>query len=102
MAMHTDLICCVCGENAGTFEQWHNRDTGYGLCAACRDWLPERGMSAEEMRDNYGVEGTHYAARPRMIPGQTPYTAQELAKVERAISDAAEAIERYGDPELDG
>lgn len=63
MAMHTDLTCCVCGENAGTFAQWHNRDTGYGLCAECRDWLPTRGTSAEEMHDLYGVEGVHYAAR---------------------------------------
>lgn len=63
------LTCCVCGEYAGLFEQWWNRDTGWGLCATCRDWLStpdERGRircTAEEMRDLYGIAGQHYQAK---------------------------------------
>jgi len=64
------LTCCVCGDDGGRFEQWHNRDTGYGLCAACRDWLttpdPRDGRircDAAEMLDLYGEAGRHYAAK---------------------------------------
>ena len=33
--MKRRLTCCCCGEHAGTFEQWHNRDTGWGVCRPC-------------------------------------------------------------------
>ncbi len=54
------LICAVCGARTRG-RQWHNRDTGYGLCADSARWLKvDRGMSAEEMRECYGNEGEHY------------------------------------------
>lgn len=65
------MECSVCGEYAGKFRQWWNRDTGYGLCARCRDWLTTPDpktkdnrirYGAEEMRDLYGEAGTHYPA----------------------------------------
>lgn len=29
------LTCSVCGAGAGRWAQHWNRDTGYGICAAC-------------------------------------------------------------------
>lgn len=29
------LTCCCCGQYAGWFRQWWNRDTGYGICRPC-------------------------------------------------------------------
>lgn len=66
------LGCCVCGEDAGTFEQHWNRDSGYGVCASCVDWLrakartagpgPTPGEMEAEIRDLYGIEGVNFAA----------------------------------------
>lgn len=54
------LICAVCGARTRG-RQWHNRDTGYGLCAESAQWLTStRGYSAAEMKDLYGMEGEHY------------------------------------------
>lgn len=53
------LRCCVCaGEAYG--RQWHNRDTGYGVCEPCVDFVGER-ESPEEIRSLYGIKGYHYA-----------------------------------------
>lgn len=52
------LICCCCGaETRG--RQWHNRDTGYGLCDRCID-LCRRKMTAADMQSCYGIRGVHY------------------------------------------
>lgn len=58
------LTCCVCDSDAGYHEQHHNRDTGYGICLKCVDWLIERGESPEDMVSRYGIEGVNYASRP--------------------------------------
>jgi hypothetical protein len=58
-----NLTCCCCGARTRG-RQWYNRDTGYGLCPKCADWVAGR-ESAEEMRSCYGVRGTHYC-----IPGE--------------------------------
>lgn len=54
-----NLICACCGARTHG-RQWHNRDTGYGVCAPCVDWQAGRGVSAEELRRNYGDRGVHY------------------------------------------
>ena len=54
------LTCCCCGEVTHG-RQWYNRDTGYGLCAKCANWIPTRGRETpEDMKENYGIEGVHY------------------------------------------
>jgi len=58
-----NLICSCCGENAGQFEQWHNRDIGFGLCLKCWEWLSTRKVSDDEILLDYGVEGVNYASR---------------------------------------
>lgn len=56
------LMCCVCGADAGRFQQHWNRDTGWGICAKCVAWVAARGETPEQIRDYYGVAGVNYAA----------------------------------------
>jgi hypothetical protein len=58
--MRKYMKCSCCGGYAGRFEQWHNRDTGYGVCSSCITWLKGRGVSDTEIKQNYGVEGVNY------------------------------------------
>jgi len=53
------LTCCCCGA-ATRGRQWHNRDTGFGLCAWCAGWIIGRGMDREEFRRCYGTRGIHF------------------------------------------
>ena len=55
------LKCCCCGGDAGKWQQWWNRDTGYGICRRCVEWVASRGETPEQIRDYYGVEGVNYA-----------------------------------------
>lgn len=50
------LICSCCGAHTAG-RQWHNRDTGYGLCNNCIDYVATR---TEDMDACYGVLGVHY------------------------------------------
>lgn len=53
------LTCCCCGEPT-IGRQWSNRDTGYGLCPRCADWIRARRTSPSEMQSLYGTQGVHY------------------------------------------
>jgi hypothetical protein len=62
-----ELTCACCGGAAGRFQQWHNQDKGFGICARCIAWMrqptstkPVRESEAA-IRDYYGVEGVNYA-----------------------------------------
>lgn len=49
------LECCCCGGYAPG-RQWHNRDTGYGLCADCIDTCcPDQNVT-----DSYGHRFVHF------------------------------------------
>lgn len=53
------LECCVCGADAGKFQQHWNRDTGYGICPSCV--AEEAGWhTAEELQSLYGKVGVNY------------------------------------------
>ena len=52
------LDCCCCGGGCKG-RQWHNRDTGYGLCPKCATWIAER-ESPEYMQECYGMPNVHY------------------------------------------
>ena len=54
-----NLTCCVCGAYTKG-RQWHNRDTGYGICPDCITWLESRDTDPAEMKSLYGINGTHY------------------------------------------
>jgi len=58
--MKRGLQCCVCGEYAGRWEQWWNRDTGYGVCANCVTWVRSRGETEQEIKTNYGIERVNW------------------------------------------
>lgn len=50
--------CTCCG--AATYgRQWHNLDTGFGLCGGCIDFTA-RSMDAHEHTRIYGYRGIHY------------------------------------------
>jgi hypothetical protein len=38
--------------------QFHNQDTGYGLCSDCADWIETR-EGAEYIAAHYGQRGVH-------------------------------------------
>ena len=63
MTKMRNLVCCVCGENAGKFHQHWNRDTGYGVCRRCVEWVASRGSYGDEIESLYGKEGINYAAK---------------------------------------
>ena len=52
-----NLICCCCGAGLKG-RQWHDRDTGYGLCDGCIDFCEARGNNP-----TYGIEGVHYGIK---------------------------------------
>lgn len=54
------LICTCCGNDAGRWEQHWNRDTGYGICAPCVVWCMDRGESADDIKECYGIEGVNW------------------------------------------
>ena len=76
------MECCVCGEDAGRFEQHWNRDTGYGVCRRCVDWVRSCGETDAEILDLYGVEGVNYAAPE--APASVPYVETAYGHTSRA------------------
>lgn len=64
------LRCACCGDDAGKWMQWHNQDTGYGLCARCADWIIDRQQHKPadfqtDMVRTYGKPGVHREPGPR-------------------------------------
>ena len=72
------LTCCCCGESAGTWQQWWNRDTGFGVCAKCVDWVRSRGESEQEIRSNYGVEGVNWGRDAQQPSAGSPEVWESL------------------------
>lgn len=59
----TSKTCSCCGGEAGKWQQWHNRDTGWGMCRVCIDWLVQRDSrdgTPEAVWDLYGIPGVHH------------------------------------------
>lgn len=52
------MTCACCGSVARA-RQWHNQDTGYGLCVACIDYCG-RNVTPEYFQRTYGLRGVHY------------------------------------------
>ena len=53
-----NLTCCCCGELTRG-RQWHNRDTGFGLCRKCSEWISNK-ETEENILSYYGVKRIHY------------------------------------------
>ena len=52
------LTCCCCG-NGTHGRQWHDRDTGYGLCTDCIGYC-DADVPVGETAPYYGVRGYHF------------------------------------------
>lgn len=63
MATKRYLTCSCCGRDAGRWEQHWNRDTGYGVCRPCVDWMLSLGDTPEQIERDYGKEGLNYAVK---------------------------------------
>ncbi len=64
-----ELRCACCGEQTNG-RQWFNRDTGYGLCAACVDYVtgPDTPENVAEREESYGYDGVHYRIKEPSRP----------------------------------
>lgn len=51
------LTCACCGESTKGRQYW-NRDTGFGLCDSCADYIEEK-EGKEYLVQNYGKDGIH-------------------------------------------
>ena len=56
------LECCCCGEPAGVWAQWWNRDTGYGIRAPCIAYNRRLGADDAEIDNLFGKAGVHRPA----------------------------------------
>lgn len=54
------LTCSCCGALTSGV-QYHNKDTGFGLCNQCMPLNSRRGADVNEMVEVFGVQGIHYA-----------------------------------------
>lgn len=66
MSILRHLTCSCCGGDAGRFKQFHNQDTGYGMCPRCVDDIVERGPEYMErhgidINQTWGMPGVHRA-----------------------------------------
>lgn len=52
------MLCSCCGA-VTKGRQWHNRDTGYGLCVECIPYC-QRGETHETFQKLYGLRGVHF------------------------------------------
>lgn len=58
------MTCCVCGDDAGTWKQHWNRDTGFGICVKCVTWLRDRKTPETEIANLYGKQGLNWGCAP--------------------------------------
>lgn len=61
------MYCSCCGGRCGRWLQWHNRDTGYGVCTSCVAKIEQRNLTAREPIDierTYGVRGVNWGDAP--------------------------------------
>lgn len=61
---HRKLICACCGNNT-IGRQWHDQDTGYGICGKCAQHIAEKDSVLENLEQSYGHPGRHFAVRLR-------------------------------------
>ena len=55
-------LCACCGATTAPLMQFHNQDTGYGLCSDCADWIETR-EGTEYIATHYGQRGVHIEAK---------------------------------------
>jgi hypothetical protein len=92
----TQKTCACCGSDAGSWAQWHNQDTGYGICRKCVDWVmtrkpfgrPDPLNAPLEFCRTYGLPGQHYEAQLHRKYGLDFAIVAEFADTEEGTKDA--------------
>lgn len=95
--------CACCGGNAGNCEQWHNQDTGFGLCRKCADWIAERTVFGRpdplanplEFSRTYGLPGTHLEPRCYLHLGLNFAIVAEFPDTAQGTIDANNFMEKF-------
>jgi hypothetical protein len=67
MTRKRHLRCAVCGQDAGRWHQFHNQDTGWGICRRCVDWIKndrQHPIEVDEFERTYGKPGVNYEGQP--------------------------------------
>lgn len=59
MTSIAQLTCCVCGGDAGRWQQHWNRDDEYGICPSCVAEESARN-TPEQLESNYGKPSINY------------------------------------------
>lgn len=52
--------CALCGNYAGKYNQWWNRDNGFGICFVCVKNEKNKN-TPEHLISLYGIKGIHYS-----------------------------------------
>ena len=92
----TQKTCTCCGSDAGSWVQWPNQDTGYGICRKCVDWVmtrkpfgrPDPLNAPLEFCRTYGLPGQHYEARFHRKHGQDLAIVAEFPETDEGTEDA--------------
>lgn len=100
-----ELTCSCCGDSAGKWEQWHNQDSGYGICRTCVDWIAGRTMFGRpdplsepiEFCWTYGLPGTHYEPRYYRHYGFDFAIVAEFSDTEQGMVKANRFMEQHPD-----
>jgi hypothetical protein len=74
-----NLICACCGSSAPARHQWHNRDTGYGVCRKCFEAAVVKD-GIEQAIHCYGAPGIHHSTE--LLPTPPLKTVQALRLAE--------------------
>ena len=86
--------CTVCGEHAGKWHQHPNRDTGFGLCRKCADWVSDPAKRGRhvctplEMANLYGLPGIHYEPHLYRLYGRDFAIVAEFTETAQGQADA--------------
>ncbi len=77
------MLCCCCGA-VTRGRQWHNRDTGYGVCAPCiaRHYSKETPAELERL---HGVAGVHYSIEE--LRAEIEASAQKIIETREDCSE---------------
>ncbi len=87
------LTCCVCGADAGRWQQHWNRDTGYGICTECA--ATEAGRETpERMASLYGQPGVNYQQPTITVWGRVFKVMAAFPNTETGTAKANAFMER--------
>ena len=103
----TSKTCSCCGGDAGKWLQWHNRDTGWGMCRNCIDWLVQRDArdgTPEAIHELYGIPGVHHEpayyetfGRKFVVLAEFRYSEENVTRANQFMRDHVGACLLHAD-----